>query len=178
MSGSIASGGVRGQGDSLTLLALSVGEVRVGARQRSNDADLDRSIDDLDQQQSPSFDRCPHHCNIHIQTHTHTHNTMAHHHHGPGKCSCEHDPAAADMGLECSLWKVIHTDRVVGYNERVAGSAASCFKPWDQRHDRTTVWASSFDALAGALLIADWICCVCACVWMHSLSRVTRTTRS
>jgi hypothetical protein len=64
---------------------------------------------------------------------------MAHHNHGPGKCSCEHDPTAADMGLECSLWQFIQNERVSCLNEAPPNVASHCFKPWDQRLDRSKV---------------------------------------
>ncbi|TPX49084.1 hypothetical protein SeMB42_g01734 [Synchytrium endobioticum] len=78
---------------------------------------------------------------------------MSHHHHDGhdhehdearnGGHSHDHDPA--DRGIEASLFKQIHIDKIRSLNEHEEGAGSKIFKSWDKRFAREPYLESDAD---------------------------------
>jgi hypothetical protein len=68
-----------------------------------------------------------------------------HHHHGHGCCSEAHEEPEIERGAAYSLYQYVDTAGLRCLNERVAGSALKCFKPYERRLDRSQYVLSDSD---------------------------------
>mmetsp|Transcript_31010 Transcript_31010/g.34582 ORF Transcript_31010/g.34582 Transcript_31010/m.34582 type:complete len:232 (+) Transcript_31010:22-717(+) len=81
----------------------------------------------------------------HHEHHGHSHGEHSHGHGHSHGGDGDHDHDSPYRGAEFSLYRRIHLDSVICYNEETNGSGKTVFKSWDDRLDRTKFVVSDAD---------------------------------